>query len=279
MPSLPTSRSGSTAYQVAERAVRAAGQVIMDRFSPARGPMQPNPVAVSYKGRTDLVTDVDHAAEATALAVLREEYPDSGILAEESGATPGHDGNTWVLDPIDGTRNFAIGVPHFAVNLALARGDEVLLGITYDPVREELFHAVAGQGASLNGQPMTVSSTDSLEMSVIGFDMGYVDKQAEQVLQTALHLWPGIQAIRVMGSAALGLAYVAAGRIEIYVHPHLGPWDMAPGLLLVREAGGVATDLLGAAATFRSGAAIAANAPLHTLFMTATADAPWRHIS
>ena len=279
MPSLPTSRSGSTAYQVAERAVRAAGRVIMDRFSPARGPTQPSPVAVSYKGRTNLVTDVDHAAEAAAMAVLREEYPDSGILAEESGATPGHDGYTWLLDPIDGTRNFAIGVPHFAVNLALARDVKVLLGITYDPVREELFHAAAGHGASLNGRPMAVSSTESLEMSVIGFDMGYVDEQAEQLLQTALHLWPGIQAIRVMGSAALGLAYVAAGRIELYVHPHLGPWDLAPGLLLVREAGGVATDLLGAPATFQSGAAIAANPALHARFMAATADAPWRQFS
>ena len=278
MSTLPSGLGGATAFQVAERAVRSAGRVAMERFRSSGDPASSDPLTISYKGRNEIVTDADLAAEAAALAVLRQEFPQSGTLAEESAPTPGQDGFTWVLDPIDGTRNFAVGVPHFAVNLALARGDQVLLGLTYDPVSDELFHAEAGQGALLNGRPMTVSSNERLEMSVLGFDMGYVDEQAKWMLEMVLHLWPGMQAIRIMGSAALGLAYVAAGRIDLYVHHHLGPWDLAPGLLLVAEAGGVATDLKGAPATLNNSAAIAANRGLHARFMAATADTRWRHI-
>ena len=276
MPSPPIGRGGATAFQVAEQAVRAAGRVALERFRAAGDPSGSGALTVSYKGRNDLVTDADLAAEEAALAVLRREFPDSSTRAGESGATPGRDEYTWVLDPIDGTRNFASGVPHFAVNLALAQGEEVLLGLTYDPVRDELFHAEAGQGAFLNGRPMAVSPTESLEMSVLGFDTGYADEQAKRLLEMVQHLWPDMQAIRVMGSAALGLAYVAAGRIGLYAHHHLGPWDVAPGLLLVREAGGLATDLQGAPATLHGAAAIAANPGLHARFMAATADTAWR---
>ena len=115
--------------------------------------------------------------------MLRKEFPGYGVLAEESGASPGGEPYTWVLDPIDGTRNFANGVPHFAVNLALMESADVLLGLTYDPVRNELFHAEADQGAFLNGRSISVSSTESLEMSNLGFDMGYADQQATWLLQ------------------------------------------------------------------------------------------------
>ncbi len=284
MPTLPVGRSGRSAHQVAEETVREAGRLIMRWFdAPAGSAGAP---AISHKGRADIVTEADTAVEAAALAMLREEFPDFGVLAEESGAAPGSGPYTWVLDPIDGTRNFANGVPHFAVNLALVKSrDGVLgptydpvLGLTYDPVRNELFHAETGQGAFLNGERISVSSTESLEMSVLGFDMGYVDQQADWLLEMVQGLWPGMQAIRVMGSAALGLAYAAAGRIDIYTHHHLGPWDLAPGLLLVREAGGVVTDLQGPPATFHGAAAIAANPALHARFMAATAGTSWRRI-
>lgn len=276
MPTLPVGRSGCSARQVAEDTVREAGRLIMQWFdAPAGSAGAP---AISHKGRADIVTEADTAVEAAALAMLREEFPDFGVLAEESGASPGSGPYTWVLDPIDGTRNFANGVPHFAVNLALVKSPDVLLGLTYDPVRDELFHAEAGQGATLNGERISVSSTESLEMSVLGFDMGYVDQQATWLLEMVQGLWPGMQAIRVMGSAALGLAYAAAGRIDIYTHHHLGPWDLAPGLLLVREAGGVVTDLQGPPATLHGAAAIAANPALHARFMAATAGTSWRRI-
>jgi myo-inositol-1(or 4)-monophosphatase len=271
LPTLPAGSSGRTAFEVAEATVREAGKLIMEWFGALGG------TAIIHKGRSDIVTEADTAVEAAALAMLRQEFPGFGVLAEESGASPGSP-YTWVLDPIDGTRNFANGVPHFAVNLALIEGADVLLGLTYDPVRNELFHAEAGQGAFLNGQSISVSSTESLEMSILGFDMGYVDQQATWLLQMIEGLWPGMQAVRVMGSAALGLAYAAAGRIDMYTHHHLGPWDLAPGLLLVREAGGVVTDLQGPPATLHGHAAIAANPVLHARFMAATAGTPWRRI-
>ena len=235
-------------------------------------------IQVSFKGRNDLVTEVDRLAETAAVAVLTQEYPTFGILAEESGHKPGETDFVWVLDPLDGTRNFASGVPYFAVNLALARADIPLLGLTYDPLRQELFHGVAGQGAFLNGKPLSVSPVDSLGQSVLAFDLGYVDEQAAHLLDMLRGLWPNMQAVRIAGSGALGLAYVAAGRYQLYGHHHLWPWDVAPGLLLVREAGGVVTDLRGGTVGIHHGKLIAASPAVHRQFMDATEGVRWRAI-
>jgi fructose-1,6-bisphosphatase/inositol monophosphatase family enzyme len=251
----------------------------MERFEEARGGEQARGVRVSFKGRNNPVTEVDLAAEVAATAVLAREYPGFGLLAEESGRRSGAGEFTWVLDPIDGTRNFANGVPHFAVNLALVQGDVPLLGLTYDPVRGELFSASAGQGAFLNGKRLAVSSVDTLEQSLLAFDLGYVDDQAAKLLEMLLKLWPNMQSLRITGSAALGLAYVAAGRYALYAHHHLYPWDVAPGLLLVAEAGGLVTDILGAPAGLHRGNLIAASPTIHSQFLAATEGAAWRRIS
>lgn len=266
---LPTSTSGRSARAVAKGAALLAGRMLMDRFYSEK--------QVRHKGRSNLVTDVDLAVEREVLAYLGREYPQAKMLAEESHATNAiGSGLAWVVDPLDGTRNYAGQVPHFAVVVALAYDGEVVLGITYDPLRKELFFAEKGKGAFLNNKSIRVSSRERLGQCLLGFDMGYVDSQAAEALKMAQALWPGMQSIRVMGSAALGLAYAAAGRVDIYIHHNLAPWDLASGLLLVQEAGGVVTDRNGNAPTLSSSGLVASNAALHRDFMRATEGMGWR---
>jgi myo-inositol-1(or 4)-monophosphatase len=161
--------------------------------------------------------------------------------------------------------------------LALAFRDEVLLGLTYDPLRDELFLARQGGGATLNGQAIHVSRARRLQECVFACDMGYSGEGAAGNLKLLLALWPQMQRIRIMGSAALGLAYAAAGRVDLYFHYHLEPWDVASGLLLVREAGGVVADRQGRPAPLRdSDGLVAASPTLLRQFLKATEGLDWR---
>jgi len=259
MTELPLTKRGRQPFGVANQAVREAGGVVMAHF---RGEKR-----IEYKGRTDLVTDVDLLVEEKMIALLQKEYPSFGIITEESEEIAGDSPYTWIIDPIDGTRNFARGIPHFSVALALTQGDEVLLGIVYDPLREEFFWAEKGGGAFLNNSPISVSKKTSLEASLIGFDMGYDAERGQEVLDVASALWPGVQSVRVMGSAALGLAYAACGRLDLYLHLSLFPWDLASGILLINEAGGRITETDGKPISIRSKRVIATNAVIHEEFM------------
>ena len=259
MNELPSARSGKGAFEVATQAVKEAGAIIMAHF---QGEMRTN-----YKGKTHVVTDVDLLAEKVMIALLREEFPSFGIIAEESESIAGDLPYTWIIDPLDGTRNYAYGIPHFCVSLALAQGDEILLGIVYDPLREEFFRVAKGRGAFRNDLPISISTGIAVGGSLVGFDMGYQADAGGQVLALASALWPGIQSVRVMGSAALGLAYVACGRLDIYLHLSLSPWDLAAGILLVKEAGGVVTEIDGKPVSIRSKRIIATNKAIHEDFL------------
>ncbi len=267
---LPPSRSGRSALDLAVDAARRGGQVIRDRFLTDK--------VISFKGRADVVTDVDLASEREILGLLRAEYPQLGILAEESAPIQSETASpySWVVDPLDGTRNYANGIPHFCVVVALAQGEEMVLGVTYDPMREELFTAQAGQGAFLNGAAITVSARHELGECLLGFDLGYVDEKAGLALDMMRGLWPGFQSMRLMGSSALGLAYAAAGRVDLYFHHSLAPWDVASGLLLVREAGGEVVDRQGRRAVLHTPSVIAASPHLIDRFLKATDGMPWR---
>lgn len=258
---LPLGGSGRGAYEVAVQAVREAGDIIMAHFHGEK--------RISYKeGRSNIVTDVDVLAEGRITQILQQEYPHFSIMTEESDDIAGDLPYTWIIDPIDGTRNYAYGIPHFCVALALARGEELLLGISYDPVRGELFRAEKGQGAFLNDSPIAVSTRTSLGESLVGFDMGYDAEIGQEILGVASALWPGVVSVRVMGSAALGLAYVASGRLDLYFHLTLYPWDLAGGILLVSEAGGVVTELDGQPVGIQSKSVIATNRDIHQDFMS-----------
>ncbi|MBE0415162.1 MAG: inositol monophosphatase [Dehalococcoidia bacterium] len=257
---MPLAKSGRGAFEVANQAVREAGHVIMAHFHCEK--------RVSYKaGRSNIITDVDLLAEEKIMELLREEYPDFGIMTEESEGIAADSPYTWIIDPIDGTRNYAYGIPHFCVALALTRGEDVILGLIYDPVRDELFRAQKGRGAFLNDSPIAVSTKKSLQASLISFDMGYDAEVGQEMLGVASALWPGVQSVRVMGSAALGLAYVACGRLDLYFHLSLYPWDLAAGILIVGEAGGMISELDGKPVGIQSKSVIATNAAIHEDFM------------
>ena len=271
-------RSGRSITEVAEQVIRDAGTAIRLRFQDTLGANPQHPLHVTYKGRNNIVTDVDRSVEADAFATLSEEFPNASLWGEESERRT-RGGYTWVLDPLDGTRNFASGIPQFAVSLALLQGDTPVMGMTYDPMRDELFSALRGHGAFLNGIRIRCSRETSLDQSILGCDLGYVDDQAASLLEVLRHLWPRAQTYRICGSAALGLAYVAAGRFDLYAHHHLQPWDMAAGLLLVHEAQGIATNLQGGPVTVHAPAVLAAGQKLHTEFLLATDGLAWRSIS
>ena len=231
---LPLSRSGNTALSVCETAARRAGELAASRFRTEK--------EINFKGRANVVTDVDLACERLILDYVGEEFPDFGVLSEESAPVPGASPYTWVVDPIDGTRNFAEGIPHFCVVVAIADGDTVVAGATYDPVRDELFAAQRGHGATLNGEPISVSDRTDIGEAVLGFDLGYNFEQAGKLLEMASSMWPKAQGYRLMGSSALSIAYAACGRIDLYFHHSLSPWDIASGILLNQEAGGQVLD-------------------------------------
>jgi len=256
---LPLSKSGRDAADVAAAAARAAGEILKAHFR--------QETQVRYKGKGNIVTDVDLWAESSLISLLQAEYPGHGILSEESKPISGDSGYAWVLDPLDGTNNYSFGVPFFCTVLALTRGNDALLGIVYDPLRDELFFARKGGGASLNNRTISVSGKKTVQESLVGFDLGYVAENGKTMLSFVTGLWPNVYALRVMGSAALGMAYTACGRLDLYFHLLLYPWELACGQLLVTEAGGVATDWEGKPLTVGEGAVIACNRAVHADFL------------
>jgi fructose-1,6-bisphosphatase/inositol monophosphatase family enzyme len=252
--------SGNTAIDVAWRCAREGGRLALERF----GGVQ----AIDIKGHRNIVTETDVAVELKIKAILASEYPSHKILSEETAAdTDVSRGWTWVIDPIDGTKNYAMGIPFWCVNIALCRDGEPIVALTYDAVHDEGYWAVAGQGAYCGQQRITASSQPDVFSSVIGLDLGYDDALGMQQLDLIRRIFPDVQGFRLTGSAALGLAYAACGRIDLYAHLNCSPWDVAAGLLLVREAGGVATDRDGAPMRITSRAFAAGGRLVHADFM------------
>jgi myo-inositol-1(or 4)-monophosphatase len=223
-----------------------------------------------------VVTQVDIQAERAILDILRREYPDFGLLSEESPERKSDTPYVWVVDPLDGSRNYASGVPQCCTVVALARSDVVVVGVTYDPFRDELFTAEEGQGAFLNGRRIHVTIKETLEQCLMGFDLGYADEKGRMTLELVGRLWPKLQGLRLTGSSSLGLAYAAAGRFDIYFHHRLFPWDIAAGLLLVKEAGGVVVDHRGGPIALHKESVVASSQRIVDEFLKATEGLAWR---
>ena len=267
-PDLPLSRSGRTAPEVARRCAQEGARIVMEGLGKAQD--------VRAKGRGNIVTAADLASERAIQEILAVEYPDHSVLSEETAATARSEGWTWVVDPLDGTRNYLSGIPMFCINIALCHNAEPLLGLTFEPVRGEEFFALSGGGAFLNERPIRASTKESVMASVLAIDMGYDDARAGRALSLVRELWPGMQSLRVIGSAALGLAYAACGRFDLFVHHMLYPWDVAAGMLLVREAGGAITDRDGGPVGIRSEGVIAGAPGAHADFLRLAAGRVWR---
>lgn len=240
--------------EVALAAAEAAAQKVIEGANQAK--------EVHKKAPRSLVTNVDLAAEKAAIGVIRARFPDHAILSEETGPISGSAGYTWIIDPIDGTANFTSGIPFYCVSIAVARGPEVVGAVVIDPVRHETFTAERGSGAFSNRRKIQVSNTAHWEDVVVGYDLGYSDERASQTFALAGFLRPKVRNLRTLGSAVLGLAFVAAGRFEVFVHSSVAPWDLAAGWLLVEEAGGIVTDMSGKRAALETQAVLATNRTL-----------------
>ncbi|MDH3830894.1 MAG: inositol-1-monophosphatase [Gammaproteobacteria bacterium] len=241
---------------IAIRAARSAGNVIIRNLGKL------DTLAIHTKDRNDFVTEVDRQAEQEIIYILRKAFPGHGILAEESGFQEG-DEYQWIIDPLDGTTNFLHGFPQFAVSIAMRHKGRLEHGVVYDPLRQEIFSASRGAGATLNDQRLRVTSRKTLEGSLLGTGFPFKSQQHLEVyLEMFRALFPQTAGIRRAGSAALDLAYVAAGRLDGFWEIGLSIWDMAAGVLLIQEAGGLSSDFSGGHDHLESGNIVAGNPKL-----------------
>ena len=269
MVEIPISKSGASALEIAKQTATQVGLLVVEKFRCEQ-------TEGTFKSKGNPVTNVDHQAEELAISMLSEEFPDFSYLGEESSKGQQLTGSpTWIIDPIDGTRNFVAGIPFFSIVVGLAIDGEPVLGINYDPIRKEMFWGVKGKGAFLGQDKILVSTKNSLDSCLIGFDLSYSDNGALNSLKVIENIWPDMQTARIMGSSALGISYVAAGRLDLYFHHKLSPWDIAAGILLVNEASGVISDRHGKSADLYSNGIIASNSILHKKFLERTANLDW----
>ncbi len=240
---------------VATDVAMQAGQLLREHFGTA--------LNVRHKGEIDLVTEADEAAERLIVDELRRQFPLDGILAEEGGGGDVDRERLWIIDPLDGTTNFAHGYPIFGVSIALEIAGELALGVVYQPVLNELFTAVKGGGAFLNGAPIRVSATERLDASLLCSGFSYDRGETRAALPLWARMVLSAQGVRRDGAAALDLCYVAAGRFDGFWERPLQAWDVAAGALIVVEAGGLVSDYEGNPHQTRGRQVVASNGRIH----------------
>lgn len=235
---------------------RNAGALLKKKFNKTH--------AIQYKGDINIVTEADKMSEHLIIKSIRRNFPDHGILSEESPAIAGAGKIRWIVDPLDGTTNYAHGYPVFCVSIALERDGNVVLGVIYDPMRDDLFSAVRGKGAYLNSKKLSVSSIRDISRSLLATGFPYdIRESRDNNLDYFNRMAVKVQAIRRAGAAALDLAYLAAGRFDGFWELKLKPWDTAAGCLMVEEAGGRISDLSGKKWNIASPGVLASNGLIH----------------
>ncbi|HJV64767.1 MAG TPA: inositol monophosphatase family protein [Geomonas sp.] len=255
---MPTEEAVEVAHylEVAIAAATAAGELQKERLWSEN--------EISYKGTFDLVTEVDRRCEELIVARLKDAFPDHSFLAEENSYEIGKAPYKWIIDPLDGTTNYAHGFPWFCVSIALERNDKVLLGVIYHCMMDELFTAVKNGGAFLNGKPIRVSDRETLRRSLLATGFPYDrTRDNENNFQNFINFHLECRGVRRAGAAALDLAYVAAGRLDGYWECKLKPWDVAAGSLLVSEAGGEVTNYAGLPYSIYDHRIVASNGRVH----------------
>jgi myo-inositol-1(or 4)-monophosphatase len=231
--------SARSDLELAERVARAAGEVLLSFYG---GPAQ----GVGAKSSdTDLVSDADREAERVIRELLEAERPEDGLLAEEGSRSESDSGRRWVVDPLDGTVNFLYGFPAWGVSVALEDADGLALGLVFDPVRPELFAAVRGEGATLDGEPIRVSGRTELARALVTTGFSYEAERRADQAELLTRILPRVRDIRRVGAAALDLCQLAAGRVDGFYERGLKRWDEAAGRLIIEEAGGAVAELAG----------------------------------
>jgi len=242
--------------ETAFRAAREAGALLKERLGKIKD--------IDYKGAFNIVTDVDKASERTILQILRSDFPDYDVLAEEGGATKRGSSRRWLIDPLDGTTNYTHAYPFFCVSIGLEDAGKVVFGVVFNPISEEMFWAEIGGGAWLNGEPIKVSTTSTLAASLLatGFPPDTKGAQDNNMSRFAT-LTDLSHGVRRDGSAALDLCFVASGRLDGFWEMKLSPWDTAAGSLIVTEAGGRVTNLSGGPFDMSTGHILTTNGLIH----------------
>ncbi len=243
--------------KIAIQAAREAGRIQKNHYGRVRH------IQFKSKDKLNLVTEVDRQCEKAILSLLQKRFPTHGLWGEESGRDKSRSDLTWVVDPLDGTTNYAHSYPFFCCSVALVQGGTPLVGVIYDPLREECFTAEKGKGAFLNGRRLRVSSTRSLGESLVCTGFAYAVRETHYNLDNFRRFVLKAQGVRRDGSAAMNLAYVAAGRFDGFWERGVQAWDMAAGVLMVREAGGKVTDITGGPFNLLGENALASNGKIH----------------
>jgi myo-inositol-1(or 4)-monophosphatase len=253
---MPDQRELDIYLRVARKSATESGVLLKAHLSEAR--------TISFKGEIDLVTEMDQLSEKIIVETIHSTFPEHGVLAEESTQIRTQSDYLWVIDPLDGTTNYAHGYPNFAVSIGLVHSDGVILGVVYDPMREELFSAVRGCGAFLNDRRLWVSECDLLIRSLLATGFPY-DRMTsdENNINYFNAMLMASQEVRRSGSAALDLCSVAAGRLDGYWELKLKPWDVAAGSLIVNEAGGRVSDMTGRHFSLGDPVIVASNGRIH----------------
>ncbi len=243
---------------VAIEAAREAGRFLKLGIGKVRT------IEVKAGDERNLVSEMDKGAEERIISIIRRNYPSHAILAEESGGSLAPAEYRWIIDPLDGTTNYLHGVPIFSVSIGIERRGELVAGVVYDPNQDEMFTAEKGGGAFLNGKRLKVSSSSVLSESLLVTGFPYnVTENPDNAVEHFVHFLMEARGVRRLGSAAIDLCYVAAGRFDAFWEVSLSPWDMAAGALLVQEAGGRITDMQGAPLNIYKKSVLASNGPIH----------------
>lgn len=251
--------------EAAISAAREAGEVLRSGFGKSHD--------VEYKGEVDLVTETDAEAERVVVEKLREAFPGYGVLSEEGGTIAEGEGGRWIVDPLDGTVNYAHALPFFAVSIALEKMGKPAVGVVYDPLADELYTARRDEGAYRNGEPLQVSRTPEPIQALVATGFPHDRDRMSGALEIFGRFAVKTRSMRRLGSAALNLCYVAAGRLDAYYERGVNPWDVAAGVLLVEAAGGRITDYNGRDFDLDSPEVVASNGLLHPAMVETTGGA------
>jgi myo-inositol-1(or 4)-monophosphatase len=244
----------SAELKAAIKAACAGGEILLQHYGK---------VSVKYKKDRSFVTAADTCSEKKIKTILKKQFPDYSFLGEESGLEDNDSEYTWIIDPLDGTTNYSVMNPFFNVSVALAKKDEPILGVVFSPIQNELFWAEKGKGAYLNSKKILASKKKDLLTSFIAFCHAHDEITTERIIKIFPHLKKASDHVRQIGAAELELAYVGAGRIEGFLMLKQNPWDTASGSLIVKEAGGVVTDIEGKPFNLKSQDLVASNGLLH----------------
>lgn len=244
----------SEELKIAKKAAYAAGKILLQHYGK---------IHVKYKKDLSFVTEADVLSEKKIKSVLKKEFPNYSFLGEESGMEDNDSEYMWVIDPLDGTTNYSIMNPFFNVSIALAKNNQPIIGVVYSPIQDELFFAQKGMGAYMNNKKIFVSKKKDLKTSFIGFCHAHDKVNTEKISKIFPKLKKASDHVRQVGAAELELSYVAAGRMEAFLMLKQNPWDTASGCLLIREAGGIVTDMEGKPFNLKSIDLVASNNLMH----------------